>query len=220
MPTCSLPAPAPQPPFQAVLSQQLTRVQRSPDLLNQLPCLGDDVGPREADDACHLHGVPASPEKESHSLGGRWGSPQRVTRGGQQKDTEKGTSEAGQENHRGPELSAGDTPLPSSRCRAGRRGRPPRQQLPHHQPRWPCVLTSPLPLSPAPSCALSISQTPRSPSPLRENTSPRMPAASRQTPGPLPPNQVASGGLPLLPEDSTLALLSSPPSLPLESNKN
>lgn len=36
-------------------------MQHSPDLLDQLPRLGDDVGPCEADDASHLHGVPACP---------------------------------------------------------------------------------------------------------------------------------------------------------------
>lgn len=106
-------------------------MQHSPDLFDQLPCLGDDVGPREADNACHLHGVPAGPEKDSHSLGGRWGSPRRVTRGGQE-DMEKGASEAGRENHGGTELHAGDTLLPP-RPRAGRRSRPPVQQLPQHQ---------------------------------------------------------------------------------------
>ena len=55
-------SPASSP--QAVLPQVPEagdQVQHSPDLLDQLPCLGDDVGPCEADDASHLHGVPAGP---------------------------------------------------------------------------------------------------------------------------------------------------------------
>ena len=59
-------------PPQAVHSRQLTRAQCSPDLLDQFPRLGDDVGSREADNACHFHGVPASPEEDSHSLGVGW----------------------------------------------------------------------------------------------------------------------------------------------------
>lgn len=42
----------------------------SPDLLDQLPRLGDDVGPREADNAGHLHGVPAGPGNTELQVGG------------------------------------------------------------------------------------------------------------------------------------------------------
>lgn len=37
----------------------------SPNLLNQLSCLGDDVGSSKADNTSHLHGVPSSPGKDS-----------------------------------------------------------------------------------------------------------------------------------------------------------
>lgn len=69
-------------------------MHHSPDLLNQFPRLGDNVGPREADDAGHLHGVPAGPGKDNDSRDGGGGV--QVSRGGGvlgegENDAKKGT---------------------------------------------------------------------------------------------------------------------------------
>lgn len=67
--------------------------QHSPYLLNQLPRLGDDAGAREADNAGHLHGVPAGPGGTGTACGrgSFWGSPGRSEEGeeGARKGTQK-----------------------------------------------------------------------------------------------------------------------------------
>lgn len=65
------------------------------------------------------------------------GLPERVTGGGQEKETKKGTSKQGQRITEELSSGLGTVLCPPSGHRAGRGSRLPGQQLPHHQPRWP-----------------------------------------------------------------------------------
>lgn len=115
---------------QPVLSRQQTRPplssppsppapdSGSPDLLDELPRLGDDVGSCETDDAGHLHGVPAGPG-ETPQL--RWvGSPEGH-RDQRSRGRERGTKEGLEQGRTKGEFSSvlRSFSVPISVCWAG-----------------------------------------------------------------------------------------------------
>lgn len=79
---------SPTGPLQQACRRPRAAARCSPNLLDQLPRLRDNAGPREADNAGHLHGVPAGPGEDSH----------RLIRTGQERGYQEGDSGVGQED--------------------------------------------------------------------------------------------------------------------------